>query len=116
MTTAEIVKCDVQNHKNVKRNVKRINGGWKEALNGAEEWIKKAARELADWLRIPVKAIRVPEGRRSAFLRNPIRGSERSDAGEMIVAEGMGIVKRRNRSAAQAGSVEELTGLLSAAR
>jgi hypothetical protein len=44
-------------------------------------------------MRIPVIAIRVPEGRRSVFLRNPIRGSERSDAGELIVGEVIGIVK-----------------------
>jgi hypothetical protein len=67
-------------------------------------------------VRILAKAIRVPEGRRSAFLRNPIRGSERSDAGEMIVAEVMGIVKRGHRSAAQAEFVEGMRGLSSAAR
>jgi hypothetical protein len=41
-----------------------------------------------------VKTIRVPEGRRSAFLRIPIRESERSDAGELIVEEVIEIVKR----------------------
>jgi hypothetical protein len=36
---------------------------------------------------IPEKSIRVLEGRRSAFLRNPDQGSERSDVGEMIVSD-----------------------------
>jgi len=45
-------------------------------------------------MRILVKSIRVPEGRRSAFLRIPIRWTERSDAGELIVAEVIGMVKR----------------------
>ncbi|MGA2978926.1 MAG: hypothetical protein ABSD76_04985 [Terriglobales bacterium] len=35
--------------KNVKCAVKHVPGGWKEALSDAEEWIKKAHRELADW-------------------------------------------------------------------
>jgi len=44
-------------------------------------------------MRILGKSISVPEGSRSAILRNPIRGSERSDAGELIVEEVIGIVK-----------------------
>jgi hypothetical protein len=36
-------------------------------------------------VRIPVISISVPEGRRSVFLRDSDQGSERSDAGEMIV-------------------------------
>jgi hypothetical protein len=46
------------------------------------------------WVRIPGKSIRVPEGSRSAFLRIPIRWSERSDAGGMILAEVIGMVKK----------------------
>jgi len=44
-------------------------------------------------LRILGKSISVPEGSRSAFLRIPIRGSERSDADELIVEEVIAIVK-----------------------
>jgi hypothetical protein len=44
-------------------------------------------------MRIPVKSISVPEGKRSVFLRDSDQGSERSDAGEMIVSEVIGIVK-----------------------
>lgn len=56
-------------------------------------------------LRILGKAISVPEGSRSAFLRIPIRGSEHSDAGGLIVEEVIGIVKRRKRSAVEAARV-----------
>jgi len=48
-------------------------------------------------MRILGKSIKVPEGRRSAFLRIPIRCSERSDAGGMIVAEVIGMVKQAFR-------------------
>jgi hypothetical protein len=44
-------------------------------------------------LRILVKSIRVPEGRRSAFLADSDQGSERSDAGGKIVAEVIGMDK-----------------------
>lgn len=41
--------------------------------------------DAKDYVRIPVISISVPEGKRSAFLRDSDQGSERSDAGEMIV-------------------------------
>jgi hypothetical protein len=62
-------------------------------------------------LGIPVISISVPEGRRSVFLRDSDQGSERSDAGEMIVSEVIGIVKNGVgywfdlRSAATLGSL-----------
>jgi hypothetical protein len=49
-------------------------------------------------VRIPLKAISVSEGLRSAFLRDCDQRSERSDAGEMIVSEVIGIVKHESDS------------------
>ncbi len=44
-----------------------------------------------------MKSIRVPEGRRSVFLRDSDQESERSDAGELIVSEVIGIIKLKAR-------------------
>jgi hypothetical protein len=61
-------------------------------------------------VRIPGKAIRVPEPRRSAFLRKPIRRSERSDAGEVIEEEVIGIVKPKVGSRRLGGRSPERSG------
>jgi hypothetical protein len=45
------------------------------------EYIGRLFDLQRDRVRILVKSIRVPEGSRSAFLRIPMRWSERSDAG-----------------------------------
>ena len=55
--------------------------------SGATEWVAQTLHNPIELgrLRIPVKSISVPEGKRSVFLRDSDQGSERSDAGEMIV-------------------------------
>ncbi len=57
-------------------------------------WIGRSSGPFRT-VRIPVNSISVPEGRRSVFLHDSDQGSERSDAGEMIVSEVIGIVKNR---------------------
>jgi len=67
---------------------------------------------LLYWLRIPLKAIRIPEPSRSLFRKETDQASERSDAGTSMLPRLIGIVKqnlsgakrRRNATSRERGA------------